>query len=712
MKNKQRTLFYKNYILTPEKVNAKMKKEEQQKVVLLTIGLEEEKMKKIFVLLTAIVVLCAASIISGCNASDAGHTHKFADEFTCHDRHCIVEGCNYVKKATTEHVYADEFTCHDRVCTVCGDKSVATTEHQYGEWVVVREPACELKGVKTRECGCGAIDESDIPATGHIYADEFTCHDRHCVADDCEHVEPATTAHKFGEWKILKEATCTEEGLRERVCNECNERETEKIIAEHAFDGDGVCTNCNKNVKECFITPQTATATVAAKSETGRYIISSTESGNVYAIIPGYVLTELKKLGYSSLSVIAKNPAPGIADKDSKNKPIKVAADDTSNLWSKETAIAFYDWADFYNAGKKIDFKLDLNIYAGRDIYIYTERTNEYPLEIMVTEFGYEDRSGWVVGNGNYWGAVDYIEDKGWVMKDVTDGGAQGQFWSIIPSEIIQKKIADGYTKMTIVYANGFDGVDNPNVGKFTNTASMICPISKGTGSCDYNYVSGTIAEYCTEVEKDGVKYYKHYVNLADANYDFTRDIDVLCCNKDADGKKVTCGYIADIVFEKGEPEVKEDKSGWMLGSASDNGAVRYIEGKGWVMSPVNGSGEFWCLISGEVIRKKIADGYTKMTIVYANNLEGSENTDTGNFVNTTSRLYPCKVGGGYISDYVSGAISSYCVINAAGNYEHAISLTDERIDFTKDQYVYCVPADNNGAPVTRGYIADIVFSR
>ena len=156
-----------------------------------------------------------------------------------------------------------------------------------------------------------------------------------------------------------------------------------------------MCQNCNKNVKECFITPQTATATVAAKSETGRYIISSTESGNVYAIIPGYVLTELKKLGYSSLSVIAKNPAPGIADKDSKNKPIKVAADDTSNLWSKETAIAFYDWADFYNAGKKIDFKLDLNIYAGRDIYIYTERTNEYPLEIMVPSSAMKtDRAG------------------------------------------------------------------------------------------------------------------------------------------------------------------------------------------------------------------------------------------------------------------------------------------------------------------------------
>ena len=176
-------------------------------------------------------------------------------------------------------------------------------------------------------------------------------------------------------------------------------------------------------------------------------------------------------------------------------------------------------------------------------------------------------------------------------------------------------------------------------------------------------------------------------------------------------GGVVTRGYIADIVFEKGEPVVQEDKSGWIIGSAGDNGAVRYIDGKGWVMSPANGSGEFWCLISGSVIQEKIAAGYTKMTIVYANNLEGSENKDTGNFINTQSRLYPCKAGGGYISDYVSGAISSYCVKNEAGNYEHTVSLTDEGIDFTKDQYIYCLAADTSGGVVTRGYIADIVFS-
>ena len=698
-------------------------------------------MKKIIILLITIVVASIAmGVVTGCgvDGGESTHEHKYADAYTCHDRTCTVEGCGHVEKATTahkfadkftchdrtctdcgsvekattEHKFADEFTCHDRTCTDCGSVEKATTEHSWGKWVTVREPSCTEKGAQTRECdNCGDTETTDIPANGHTYVDEFTCHDRICTVEDCGHIEKATTAHTFGEWQIVKEPTCAEEGLRERICSVCSDKESEKIATKHTFGEDGVCTNCHKDVKEFFITSRTVAATVTANIKRGKYSISSADAGDVYAVIPGNILTELKKLGYTTLSFTASNPAPGQADNNSKVKPIYVAADDTANLWSEGTAIAYYGWKEFWDAGKRVQFSIDLNDYAGRDIYIYTEHADVYPLEIMISEFGYEDKSGWLVGNNAYWGSVEYIEGKGWIMKDTTDGGAQGQFWSIIPNAVIQKKISEGYTKMTIVYANSFEGVDNPNVGDFINTKSMICPIKKSGGN-DYDYVSGTIAEYCAEVDKDGVKYYEHHVDLTDADHDFTKDIDVLCYNKDVYEKKVTCGYVADIVFEKGEPVVQEDKSGWMLGSPSDNGAVRYIEGKGWVMSPVSGSGDFWCLISGSVIQKKIAEGYTKMTIVYANNLEGSENKDTGNFVNTTSRLYPCKAGGGYISDYVSGAISSYCIINAAGNYEHTISLTDEKIDFTKDQYVYCVAADNNEKAVTRGYIADIVFSK
>lgn len=94
---------------------------------------------------------------------------------------------------------------------------------------------------------------------------------------------------------------------------------------------------------------------------------------------------------------------------------------------------------------------------------------------------------------------------------------------------------------MTVIYVNGFDGIENPNEGNFINTTSKIYPIS----------VSGTIAQYCTETEKGGVKYYEHIIDLAGSGIDGTKDIDVFCSNKDSENKTVTRGYIADIVFSK-----------------------------------------------------------------------------------------------------------------------------------------------------------------
>ena len=636
--------------------------------------------------------------------------HKFADEFTCHDRTCT--NCGYVEKATTAHKFADEFACHDRTCTDCGQVEKAAAEHAWGEWITVREPDCTEKGVKTRECeNCGETEIADLPANGHTYADEFTCHDRTCTVEDCGHVEKATTAHNFGEWRIVKEPSCTEEGLKERICSVCGDKESEKIATEHSFGENGVCSNCNKNIKEFLITSKTVTATVTANIKQGKYSISSTDAGAVYAVIPGNILTELKKAGYTTLSFTATNPAPGLADDSSKVKPIFVAADNTANLWDKNTAIAFYSWKDFWdadNANHRIYFTIDLNEYAGRDIYIYTEHADVYPLELVVSEFikiDYEDKSEWLFAAADDNGEVTYLEGKGWVIRNT----GTGAWYCQISGKIMKHYIDQGCTRMVITYANNLEGDANTDEGSFVKTASRLIPLNAAGGN-DWKYQDAYTHSINALPEGNGG--YMFTVDLTDTTHDFTKDNYFYFENQDTDKKAVTRAYISDISFQKGEPVVQEDKSGWMLGSAGDNGAVRYIEGKGWVMSPVSGSGNFWCLISGSVIQKKIAEGYTKMTIVYANNLEGDENTDAGNFVNTPSRLYPCKAGGGYISDYVNGAISSYCVQNEAGNYEHAVSLTDERIDFTKDQYVYCEAADNNKNVVTRGYIADIVFSK
>lgn len=861
-------------------------------------------MKKILVLLIAIVVaLITTGVVTGCGLEGDGsvHEHKYADPYTCHDRTCTVESCGHVERATTAHKLADEFTCHDRTCADCGEVvkattahkfkdeftchdrtcedcgqvEKATTEHSWGEWVIVREPSCVEKGVKMRECdNCGETETVELPAKGHTYADKFTCHDRTCTVEDCGHVEKATTAHNFGEWVTVKKPTCAEEGLRERICSVCGDKETEKIATEHSFGDDGVCTNCHKDVKEFFITPQTDTATVTATAKKGFYSISSTQPGSVYAVISGDILTELKKLGYTELSFTATNPAPWPADNSNKVKPIKVAADNTANLWKADTAIAFYGWQEFWDANRQVEFKIDLNEYAGRDIYIYTEHADVYPLEIVVSEFikidyedrsewlfasaddngevtyfegkgwviknkgtggwycqisgkimkhyidqgctrmvityannlegdantdegnfvkthsrliplnatggndwkyqdaythlinalpegngGYmftvdltdtthdftkdnyfyfenkdadakavtrayisdisfqkgepvaqEDKSGWIIGNAaaGYWSSVEYIKGKGWIMKDITNGGAQGEYWLTLSTEVIQKKISEGYTKMTIVYANSLDGVDNPNEGNFINTGAKIAPTLKG-GNYTLEYVKGNINQYCTEVEKGGVKYYEHRIDLTDATVDFAQVAYIICYNKDAEGKKVTNGYIADIVFEKGEPEGKEDKTNWVTSNDAYWGSVEYIEGKGWIMKDTTDGGtqgQFWCILSGEVIRQKIAEGYTKMTVIYVNGFDGIENPNEGNFINTTSKIYPVSV---------SGTIAQYCTETEKGGvkyYEHIIDLAGSGIDGTKDIDVFCSNKDSENKTVTRGYIADIIFSK
>ena len=862
-------------------------------------------MKKILVLLITIVVaLITTGVVTGCGLEGDGsvHEHKYADPYTCHDRTCTVESCGHVERATTAHKLADkftchdrtcadcgevvktttahkfkdEFTCHDRTCEDCGQVEKATTEHSWGEWVIVREPSCVEKGVKMRECDdCGETETVDLPAKGHTYADKFTCHDRTCTVEDCGHVEKATTAHNFGEWVTVKEPTCAEEGLRERICSVCGDKETEKIATEHSFGDDGVCTNCHKDVKEFFITSQTNTATVTATAKKGFYSITSTQPGSVYAVIHGDILTKLKKLGYTELSFTVTNPAPWPADNSSKHKPIKVAADNTANLWKADTAIAFYGWQEFWDANRQVEFKINLNEYAGRDIYIYTENTDVYPLEIVVSEFikidyedksewlfasagdngevtylegkgwvikntgtegwycqisskimkyyieqgctrmvityannlegeantdegsfvkthsrflplnaaggsdwkyqgadqylintlpegnggymftvdltdtthdftkdiyfffenkeagtkkavtrGYiadivfdkgepvvqEDKSGWIIGNAatGYWSSVEYIQGKGWIMKDITNGGAQGEYWLTLSTEVIQKKISEGYTKMTIVYANSLDGVDNPNEGNFINTGSKIAPTLKG-GNYTLEYVKGNVNQYCTEVEKGGVKYYEHRIDLTDATVDFAQVAYIICYNKDVEGKKVTNGYIADIVFEKGEPEGKEDKTNWVTSNDAYWGSVEYIEGKGWIMKDTTDGGtqgQFWCILSGEVIRQKIAEGYTKMTVIYVNGFDGIENPNEGNFINTTSKIYPVSV---------SGTIAQYCTETEKGGvkyYEHIIDLAGSGIDGTKDIDVFCNNKDSENKTVTRGYIADIVFSK
>jgi len=52
--------------------------------------------------------------------------------------------------------------------------------------------------------------------------------------------------HTYGSWTIIKKATCSEEGSRERTCTECNYIQTEIIEKKaHDFNNDNICRVCN-----------------------------------------------------------------------------------------------------------------------------------------------------------------------------------------------------------------------------------------------------------------------------------------------------------------------------------------------------------------------------------------------------------------------------------------------------------------------------------
>lgn len=44
--------------------------------------------------------------------------------------------------------------------------------------------------------------------------------------------------HEYGDWQVVKEQTCTENGLEERTCNKCGKKESKTIKADHKWDSE------------------------------------------------------------------------------------------------------------------------------------------------------------------------------------------------------------------------------------------------------------------------------------------------------------------------------------------------------------------------------------------------------------------------------------------------------------------------------------------
>ena len=156
-------------------------------------------------------------------------------------RDCTV--CDHVQTETIpmlehEHGIHDETWKYDKTqhwqeCS-CGEK-LNVANHIYGDWKVTKEATETEVGSRERGCTvCEYVQVEIIPEIGHEHGihDETWKYDKTQHWQECSCGEKLNVAnHIYGDWKVTKEATETEEGSRERGCAVCEYVQTEAIPA-------------------------------------------------------------------------------------------------------------------------------------------------------------------------------------------------------------------------------------------------------------------------------------------------------------------------------------------------------------------------------------------------------------------------------------------------------------------------------------------------
>ena len=139
----------------------------------------------------------------------------------------VIERC---QRCNAEQVKEDIFvpalghTAGEKEIVPEGTKEATCTEDGSNHWV----KHCTV-------CGEQVDEGTDVvPALGHSWKDG-KC--ERCGETQSEPIPPEHE-HTWGDWTVSKEPTCTEDGLKTRVCTECQEGEQESIPAlGHTSEG-------------------------------------------------------------------------------------------------------------------------------------------------------------------------------------------------------------------------------------------------------------------------------------------------------------------------------------------------------------------------------------------------------------------------------------------------------------------------------------------
>ena len=269
---------------------------------------------------------------------------------------------NYIDVVTEPTCTEGGYTTH--TCA-CGDEYVDAyvdaLGHDYGEWIEIVEPLCEVDGVlghyTCSRCSLDFDAELElleslvIPAIGHsftnyVYNEDATCLldgtktalcDNECGTTNTLTAENTALGHSFTNHVYNGDATCTLDGTKTALCdNGCGESETltaENTALGHSFtnyvfNDDATCTTDGSSTAVCdngcgetdtLGTPGTATGHYNADPIVENYVAPDCVNNGRYdsVVYCSECLVEISRetvtvdaLGHTPDDVVVENNVP------------------------------------------------------------------------------------------------------------------------------------------------------------------------------------------------------------------------------------------------------------------------------------------------------------------------------------------------------------------------------------------------------------------
>ncbi len=324
----------------------------------------------------------------------------------------------------TEHSYSDRWsydTTHHWHAATCSHSILVQdyAEHAWGDGTVLVSATCEMTGIMTYTCICGATKTEEIPQlTEHPYSTAWSydnTHHWHIAACAHDHLMQDYAEHTWGVGTVTLPATCTEDGTMTYTCI-CGHQKTAVIQAPGHLYADGYCTQCGESEPK----PYTRIDADGTANASGEYIL--------FGSYPQSAVTD-KTLQSTLRDLAGTRP--------------------TSSNNYKWTSYGYYAKGSVKNYMWYIDISYEGELYRG--VY-FTEYRSDSTSSGSGEGFSHQDNNGYTRSQ-IYWFRYEPIK---WRILTEENGQAMLLCEMVIDAQEYYHSTSDRTVDEQTVYANNY----------------------------------------------------------------------------------------------------------------------------------------------------------------------------------------------------------------------------------------------------------------